>query len=241
MQNQPVSTGLLAEQAQPFLAYLQNWQENLPTLSFVEAVPQPRQSAILSVDVIQGFCYEGPLSSPRVASIVAPITRLFEQAWQHGVRNIVLTQDTHEPEAVEFAQWPAHCVRGTSEAETVSAFKSLPFFNQMTIFEKNSIASGLNTGLNAWLADHPQVDTFVVVGDCTDLCTYQLAMHLRLEANARQLQRRVIVPANCVQTYDRPVEVAREQGGLPHPGDLLHAIFLYHMLLNGVEVCGQVD
>ena len=241
MQNQPVSTGLLAEQAQPFLAYLQNWQENLPTLSFVEAFPQPRQSAILSVDVIQGFCYEGPLSSPRVAGIVAPITRLFEQAWQHGVRNIVLTQDTHEPEAVEFAQWPAHCVRGTSEAETVSAFKSLPFFNQMTIFEKNSIASGLNTGLNAWLADHPQVDTFVVVGDCTDLCTYQLAMHLRLEANARQLQRRVIVPANCVQTYDRPVEVAREQGGLPHPGDLLHAIFLYHMLLNGVEVCGQVD
>lgn len=241
MLNQPVSTSLLAEQAQPFLAYLQNWQENLPTLSLVEAFPQPRQAAILSVDVIQGFCYEGPLSSPRVAAIVVPITRLFEQAWQHGVRNIVLTQDTHEPEAVEFAQWPAHCVRGTSEAETVSAFKSLPFFNQMTIFEKNSIASGLNTGLNAWLADHPQVDTFVVVGDCTDLCTYQLAMHLRLEANARQLQRRVIVPANCVQTYDRPVEVAREQGGLPHPGDLLHAIFLYHMLLNGVEVCGQVD
>jgi nicotinamidase-related amidase len=234
------STTQLAEQAQPFLHYLQNWQERLPALPLAEAIPEPHQAAVISVDVIQGFCYEGPLSSPRVAGIVLPIKHLFEQVWQYGLRNIILTQDTHEPEAVEFAQFPAHCVRGTPEAETVSEFKALPFFDQITIFEKNSIASGLNTGLNSWLADHPEVDTFIVVGDCTDLCTYQLAMHLRLDANARQLQRRVIVPANCVQTYDRPIAVAQEQGGLPHPGDLLHAIFLYHMQLNGIEVCAQV-
>jgi nicotinamidase-related amidase len=110
----------------------------------------------------------------------------------------------------------------------------------MVKFEKNSIGSGLNTGLNEWIQDHPEVDTYFVVGDCTDLCTYQLAMHLRLDANARQLQRRVIVPVDCVETYDRPVEVAREEGGLPHPADLLHTVFLYHMLLNGVEVYSQI-
>ena len=106
---------------------------------------------------------------------------------------------------------------------------------------KNSIHSGLNTGLNEWIAAHPEVDTYVVVGDCTDLCTYQLAMHLRLDANARQLQRRVLVPVECVDTYDRPVDVAVEQGGLPHPADLLHAVFLYHMALNGVEVVRRVS
>ena len=65
-------------------------------------------------------------------------------------------------------------------------------------------------------------------------------MHLRLDANARQLQRRVIVPADCVDTYDRGVAVAAEQGGLPHDADLLHAVFLYHMALNGVEVAAKL-
>lgn len=241
MQNQPVSTPTLAAQAGPFLAYLQDWLETLPGVPLSQAITDPARTAIVSVDVIEGFCYTGALSSPRVAGIVAPIVRLFQQAHQAGVRSILLTQDTHEPEAVEFAQWPAHCVRGTAEAETVDEIKALPFFEEITVFEKNSIASGLNTGLNDWLAAHPGIDTFIVVGDCTDLCTYQLAMHLRLDANARQLQRRVIVPADCVQTYDMPVETARGLGILPHPGDLIHAIFLYHMQLNGVEVVKQIQ
>lgn len=226
----------LGAHAAPFLNYLDQWLAQLPALTATEAMPDPAKSAVLSVDVTNGFCYEGPLASPRVEGIVAPVTRLFELAWQHGVRNFVLTQDTHEPQAVEFAQWPAHCVRGTREAETVEAITSLPFFAQMTVLEKNSIQSALNTGLNAWLDDHDQVETFIVVGDCTDLCVYQFAMHLRLDANARQRARRVIVPAECVQTYDMPVDTALKLGILPHPGDLNHAMFLYHMALNGVEI-----
>ncbi|MGD0709226.1 MAG: isochorismatase family protein [Anaerolineaceae bacterium] len=156
--------------------------------------------------------------------------------WSRGVRNIVLIQDTHEPDAVEFGSFPPHCVRGTAEAETVDAFKALPFFDQIKVMPKNSIASGLNTGLVEWLASHLSVDTFIVVGDCTDLCSYQLAMHLRLDANARQLKRRVVLPADCVDTYDTPLALAKEIGAFPHPGDLLHAVFLYHMALSGVEV-----
>ena len=231
----------LQQEVTAFGVYVEGWMGQLPALALPEAVTDPKKTAIVCVDVIQGFCYEGPLSSPRVAGIVEPIRQLFERAWARGVRHILLTQDTHEPDAVEFAQWPPHCVRGTAEAETVEAFKRLPFFEQVTVFEKNSIASGLNTGLNRWIEEHPEVETFIVVGDCTDLCTYQLAMHLRLDANARQLRRRVIVPADCVQTYDYSIEAAREQGGLPHPGDVLHAVFLYHMQLNGVEVVGNIQ
>jgi hypothetical protein len=106
--------------------------------------------------------------------------------------------------------------------------------------EKNSINSVLGTGLDDWVIDHPEKDTFIVVGDCTDLCTYQLAMYLRLDANNRMLERRVIVPANAVDTYDMPVELARKVGALPHDGDLMHAVFLYHMALNGVEVVSEL-
>ena len=231
----------LIEHSRPFLAYLVEWKAGLQPLDLASVLEgRPERAAIISVDVINGFCYQGPLASPRVASIVPPIVALFKRAHELGVQHFILTQDTHDPEAVEFGSYPPHCVRGSSESETVPEFKELPFFDRFVIMPKNSIDSSLGTDLDPWLDDHPEVDTFIVVGDCTDLCTYQLAMHLRLRANALNRQVRVILPEDGVDTYDLPVDTAREIGAVPHDGDLLHHIFLYSMMLNGVEVVSTV-
>jgi nicotinamidase-related amidase len=152
----------------------------------------------------------------------------------------VLTQDTHPANAVEFSHYPPHCVRGTIESETVPEYKKLPFANEFVIVEKNSISSAHNTSLDKWLNARKNVDTFIVVGDCSDLCTYQLAMHLRLRANASQQKVRVVLPENCVQTYDTPVALAKKLGIPPHDGDLLHAVFLFNMANNGVEVVKEI-
>lgn len=231
---------MLYQQSESFLEWLEQWQGSLPVFSLKTLVPQPKKAAIASVDVIKGFCVSGALASERVAGIVAPLVRFFEEGWAHGIRHILLNPDHHEPDAVEFSAFPPHCIRGTWEAEDVEEIRALPFYEQMVTLPKNSISSGINTGLNQWLIQHPEVDTFIVVGDCTDLCIYQLAMHLRLDANARQLSRRVIVPASVVDTYDRSMDTALKQGGLPHPGNLLHAVFLYHLALNGVEIAADI-
>ncbi len=224
-----------------FLAHLDDWIQNLPVKKLKDLVVEPETTAILSVDVIKGFCFIGPLASPRVAGIVDPIVDLMQQAWDSGVRHIILSQDTHEPDAEEFSAWPPHCIRGTEEAATVDEIRLLPFFDQMMILEKNSIASGLHHDLQQWVLDHTEVVNYIVVGDCSDLCTYQLAMFLRLDANERQVRRNVILPENCVQTYDMSVELAKEVGAYAHPGDLLHVFFLYHMALNGVEVIKAIE
>jgi nicotinamidase-related amidase len=224
-----------------FLAHLDDWIQNLPTKELKELVVKPEKTAIISVDVIKGFCSIGPLASPRVAGIVDPIVALMQRTWDGGVRHIILSQDTHEPDAEEFGAWPPHCIRGTDESETVEEIRRLPFFHQMMVLEKNSIASGLNHDLQQWVMDHPEVENYIVVGDCSDLCTYQLAMFLRLDANERQVKRSVIVPENCVQTYDMSVEQAKEVGAYAHPGDLMHVFFLYHMALNGIEVIKAIE
>ncbi len=237
-----MNTEQLIEQSKPFMNYIVDWQAGLKPLLLAEAINgQPQQVAVISVDVINGFCYEGPLASPRVAALVEPIVALFEKTYQAGVRHFILTQDTHPADAVEFADYPPHCIRDTNESEAVDAFKALPFFDQFVVVPKNSINSVINTNLEAWLAVHPEVNTFIVVGDCTDLCTYQLAMHLKLRANARNERTRVILPVDCVDTYDLPVEVAAEIGAIPHPGDLLHLVFLYHVRLNGIEVVAKLE
>jgi nicotinamidase-related amidase len=224
-----------------FLSFLEKWTNTLPAARLAEVLTNPARAAITSIDLTNGFCNEGALASPRVHGIIQPAVNLFRSAWELGLRQIVLLQDIHDPDAVEFAQWPPHCVKGTEESETVQEIKDLPFYPQMVTFAKDSIHPALNTGFQGWLDAHPELDTFIVTGDCTDLCTYQLTMHLRLEANAHKKQRRVIAPADCIQTYDMSVETAESIHALPHPGDLIHAFFLYHMALNGIEVVKTLE
>ncbi len=231
----------LIKNATPFLNYVVDWLNGLPDITIAEAIGgRPENVAVLSVDIINGFCTEGPLAGPRVAELVSPITTLFTVAHQAGVRHFIVTQDAHAPDAVEFENYPPHCVRGTSESETVAAFTNLPFWNLFTVMPKQSINSAIGTDLDPWLDAHPQVDTFIVVGDCTDLSTYHLAMHLKLRGNAANKKTRVLLPVNSVDTYDLPVDAAREIGAVPHHGDLLHHIFLYSMMLNGIEVVAQI-
>jgi nicotinamidase-related amidase len=230
------------QQITPFIQWMLDWKANLQPLALSSVTQNnPKAVGIVSVDVIKGFCTVGPLASPRVNNIVAPIIRLFEAAWTQGVRDIALTQDTHPADAVEFAQYGSHCVRQTEESETVEAFKKLPFFDQLAVIEKNSINSALAPGFNDWFCARPEVLNWIVVGDCTDLCTYQLAMHLRLNANQNQQRGvRVILPVDCVDTYDLPVETAEMVGATPHDAEFLHLVFLYHMMLNGVEIYTEI-
>ncbi len=202
----------------------------------------PDHIAVMAVDVTTGFTSQGALSSERVGSIVPPIVQLYKLAHRLGVRHFVMPQDTHAPDAVEFGSYPPHSVRGSDESQTAVELRTLPFSDLFTILEKNSLSVSINTGLDGWLDAHPEVTTFLVVGDCTDLCTHQLAMHLRLRANAFQQHGvRVIVPVDGVNTFDTPVQVAEQLGIMPHPGDLLHLIFLYNMAENGVEVVTRVE
>ena len=229
--------------SKPFIEWMFNWREGLKPTSLGTLAVQnnPRSIGILSVDVIEGFCTVGPLASPRVNQIVQPIVELFTAAWAYGVRDILLTQDTHEPDAVEFAQYAPHCIRGTTESEAVSAYKALPFYDQIVVLPKNSINSALAPGFAEWIAARPQITTWIVVGDCTDLCTHQVAMYMRTWANQNQLRDvRVMLPVNTVDTYDLPVNTALELGIVPHDAAFLHLVFLYNMMQNGIEVVSQI-
>ena len=230
------------EHATEFLQAIMDWERNLSSLSWDDFVAEAQQGkvAVFSVDMINGFCNEGALASSRVHSIIPAVVATFKGAFALGVRNFILAQDCHTPDSVEFADFPPHCQVGTGEAATVSELAQLPFADLFTIVQKNSLNAFHGTQLGEWLQAHRDLRAAVVVGNCTDLCVYQMAMHLKLYANAYNLPLRVIVPENAVQTYDMPVKTAREIGALPHDGDVNHLMFLYHMRLNGVEVVREI-
>lgn len=230
------------EQNRSFFEYLKEMEESFEHIhmnKIVEEAGGAENVAVISVDVIEGFCRIGTLASPRVEAIIEPIVEIFKKAHALGVRNFALPQDSHPEDSPEFKDFPPHCIEGTEEAETVREFKELPFFNLMKVIRKRSTNSGIDTDLNEWLIEkNPK--KIIILGDCTDLCTYHLALHVKLFGNARGRHWEVIVPDNAIATYDLPVDVAKKIGATPHPGDLLHIIFLYHMKLNGINVVREI-
>lgn len=223
----------LSQTAQQHLLDLEQWREQLQPFNLTAALQdglKPSEIAVLSVDLIEGFCRIGPLASPRVEAIIPNIVSLVQRASDAGVKDIVFIQDAHPENAEEFHAYPPHCIQGTPEARAVRELEALPNWNTFTHLQKNSISSLESTPLHAWLDARPHLKVLIAVGDVTDLCLYTLALGLQLRTLARGLNQRVIVPENCTQTWDSP----------DHPGDLYHAMFLYQLRRNGAEIVSSV-
>ncbi len=228
-----------------FLAFLADWRAGLEALDLAADWAAhgiaARNVAVFVVDMVNGFCHSGPLAGERVKGLISPVADAVERSHALGVRHFLLPQDSHNADAVEFAQFGPHCVAGDRESATVPELTALPAAAAFTVIAKNSLHPAYGTGLANWLERHPAVRYFLVMGDCTDLCVYQTAMYLRLAANAAQRDCHVVVPEDCVQTYDLPVAAAQALGVMPHDGDVLHLVFLYSMALNGVRIVKAVE
>jgi len=224
-----------------FLNWLVRWEAELPVVEWESVVADPARAALVVVDLTKAFVEQGPLASPRVAGIVPAAVRLLRRAHELGVRHFLLPQDAHREDAIEFSAYPPHALADSEESQTINELRALPFADHFVTMPKNSISCSIGTDLGPWLEAHQEVDTFIILGDCTDICIYQAAMYLRMRANVLALHDvRVVVPAAGVQTYDLPIAAAEQAGAMPHDGDLLHRIFLYHMALNGVEVVADI-
>jgi nicotinamidase-related amidase len=221
--------------------FIRRWLDTLPDVQLTDIAPDPERTAVCSTDMINAFLREGAISSPRVNQLTGPVVDLIQRAWDYGVRYFAFTQDTHTEDNPEFQAYPPHAIANTSESDMITELARLPFADAFAVFEKNSLNPSIGTGFDAWWDKHRDLTTVIVTGNCTDLCVYQLAMHLRMRANALGIQGfSVIVPANAVQTFDIP-ETDDAPPGTAHPGDFFDDVFLYHMASNGIRVVRSIS
>ncbi len=221
-------------------AFIRDWIGTLEPLRWAD-LSSADTIGVFSADMINAIVHEGALASAPVHALIEPVVTLFTNAWAAGVRQFVLLQDTHHPEAPEFGAYPPHAIAGTRESETIPELLALPFSGSFTVMEKNSLTPSIDTPFDDWLRKNQTVTTAIVVGDCTDLCTYSLAMYLRQWANAHNIRDyRVILPADCVATFDIPAAPDLAPGAA-HPGPFFHDVFLYHMAQNGIEVVSTLE
>ena len=231
-----------------FVRYMQEKVEQTPQWTVEQLVEQAggwERVYLVFVDILKGFCEQGALSSLRVQEMVEPVERLTQRCLDQGLPtgHLLFLQDRHPEDAVEFDAFAPHCIAGSEEAEVVEALRRFQELQEARIFYKNA-TNGLfgkdahgelfHQFLERRFAQGPC--TFVLVGDCTDLCIYQNAMGIRLLANEQNADVQVIVPRSHVRTYDLPVNEAERLQVLAHDAETMEVMFLYHMQLNGIRV-----
>lgn len=198
---------------------------NLPSLQLKDL--PGKKTALVIIDMVNGFAREGALKSPRVEGLIPEITELSNRCDQFEISKIAFS-DSHTEASPEFDAYPKHCMTGTYEEEIVDEIKETGGY---THIPKNSTNGFLEENFQKWLLENQHINTFVITGDCTDICIQQFATTLKAWFNIHNKRVRIIVPLNAVDTYDF---------GL-HDGDLIHVMALYNMITNGIEVVKAVE
>lgn len=196
-------------------AYLESQKEiiNLEALNTSE-------TAVIIVDMINGFAKSGVLYSSRIENIVDNIRRVLENLNQS--KHLFLC-DNHVVESAEFTTFPNHCLQGTDEVHVVDPLKQ--FAEKGILINKNSTNGFLEPQFQAWL-NETIVKKYIIMGCCTDLCVLQFALTLKTHYNRLNENIEIIVLEDGVATYDLQA----------HPGDFMHIMALKFMQDMGITI-----
>lgn len=181
------------------------------------------KTGLFIVDMNNGFAKTGALSSPRVEKIIKPISNLGKSLYSK-INTIVAFTDCHDKDAVELKSYPIHCLKGDKESELVEEILAI---GNLEVLEKNST----NGFFVMDMEKYKNLDNFIVVGCCTDICVYQFVLTLKTYFNQNNLDKNIIVPMNLVETYNTD---------MVHSGDLFNTVFLNSMIQNGINVVKEI-
>ncbi|MCK4258194.1 MAG: cysteine hydrolase [Halanaerobiales bacterium] len=184
----------------------------------------PKTTAVIVVDIINGFVKEGMLCSGRVEAM---IPRLEEHLDQLKDMRKVFFIDAHPPYASEFDMFPKHCIEGTEEAALISELEK--YLDEKSIkINKNSTNGYLEPTFQKWLRENEDVENFIITGCCTDLCVSQFVLTLKTHFNRLNIKKRIILPMDLVETY--------HMEETNHPGDLMNLLTFKQFQDNGIEL-----
>lgn len=160
-------------------------------------------TAMVIVDAVNGFIREGAMSSKRIESIIPNIVSLMKKCKEKNIP-IAAFADCHGEKCAEFESFPPHCIKGTSESEIVDEIKAEGGYK---LIEKNS-TNGFHEKQFRDCLEANGKSRFIVTGDCTDICVLQFCLSLKTYFTQKNLQSEIIIPINCVETYDAPYHKA---------------------------------
>ena len=149
---------------------------------------------LVVVDMINGFCRTGNLSSPRALALAEPMQALVRDF----PGKTVFLCDKHHAGSAELAIFPEHC---TDNIEIMVVDELIDFAEHCAVY-KNS-----TNGFFSFLKDiqiDKQAKSVIIIGWCTDLCVLQFALTLQAWFHECDRPLEVSVLTDFADTYDGP-------------------------------------
>lgn len=185
-------------------------------------------TALIVVDMINGFYTEGMLASDRVEGIISPIVNLIDNMKE--CEKIIFV-DSHTINSTELNTYPSHCIENSSEVEIIPEIKERVLDSEnYEIIKKNSINGFHAKEFKEWLDKNNKINNFIIVGVCTDICVETFAISLITYFNENNIDKKIIIPKDSVETYS--------VGN--HDGDLMNILSLFKMKSNGINVVESI-
>lgn len=176
---------------------------------------------IVMIDMINGFCKFGPLSSPFVNNMVPSMSRFIDLAIEKKI-SIISYRDAHPADAFEFRSYPPHCVAGTEESNLVDELLR----PELIDVPKNST--------NGFLAKNPltlvpssTIKHIFVIGCVTDICVRDFTSSMNKYLEETNYPCQVYIIENLVDTFH--IEGIHDRQGE-------HVLALYQLKNSGVKL-----
>lgn len=184
---------------------------------------QSQASTLVIIDMINGFVVDGPLADPSISSIISSIEALIKH-FKQMQWPIIALNDHHEEDAKEFAAFPEHCIKASLESELVAPIKA--YQSDLTILKKNSVNGFLAPAFQDWFNQAPLYKEYVITGCVTDICVLSFAMTLQAYIHQHQLDSKVVVVSDGVDTFATPT----------HDKETFHQMALTLMKQIGISI-----
>lgn len=202
---------------------------NLSNIGVINAKDfDEKRTALVVIDLVNGFVREGNMKSERIEEIIYPILDIME-VFRNRKMPVLAFADSHSKESTELKNFPEHCLENTSESELIDEIKEAGGYQ---LIKKNSVNGFFAPDFQNFLTENNDIDTFVVCGDCTDICIMNFCLTLKsyFDQNNRNID--IIVPIDAIETYD---------DHSTHNGDLMNIIALEMMANSGIKLVNEIE
>lgn len=157
------------------------------------------KEAVYIVDMNNGFCEKGNLACPDIKEIVPNIKKLIKDVYDRN-GGIFFVNDAHKENSVELKRYPEHCISDYEKAIINEFTEEMAMAKGF--YEKNSTCALFAPMMMFDIKFMKKLEKVYITGCCTDICIINFAIPLRNLFDEMNRDVKIIVPKNCVSTFD---------------------------------------
>lgn len=158
---------------------------------------------LIVVDMVNGFVNEGVLHDKKIKQVVPNQLKLIKEAKANNDL-LIFIKDSHSKNAVEFARFgnTNHCLDGSRESKLIDELKPFEGLEDTISIKKNSTSFMEAPMFRELLLKEKYLETFDVVGCCTDICVTNGVLGLANYLDENNRKHIINVYLDAVATYN---------------------------------------